>query len=160
VKHLWAPWRSAYFRKKRAGHACIFCEAAQGDVDEETLVVYRGELCFVILNRYPYASGHVMIAPYAHISRLSQATEAAAQEIMQLTRRAESVLERVYRPDGLNLGMNLGQAAGAGIEQHIHMHVLPRWTGDANFMTAVGETRVVPEALEDTYAKLKRGFSE
>jgi ATP adenylyltransferase len=160
MTHLWAPWRSAYVQGKHTAHACIFCDAAQRNADEETLVAYRGELCFVILNRYPYASGHVMIAPYAHVSRLSQATEAAAQEMMRLTRRAEAVLERVYRPDGINLGMNLGEAAGAGIEQHIHMHVLPRWMGDANFMTAVGETRVLPEALGDTYAKLKRGFSE
>lgn len=101
-----------------------------------------------------------MIAPYEHVSRLSQASEAAAEEMMRLTRRAEAVLERVYRPDGLNLGMNLGEAAGAGIEQHIHMHVLPRWAADANFMTTVGETRVLPEALEETYAKLKQAFSD
>ncbi|MGH9584869.1 MAG: HIT family protein, partial [Bryobacteraceae bacterium] len=127
--------------------------------DEEKIDIHRAAWCFVMLNRYPYTSGHVMIAPYAHVSRLSQASESAAEEMMRLTREAESTLERVYHPDGLNLGMNLGEAAGAGIEQHIHMHVLPRWTGDANFMTAIGETRVLSEPLEDTYTKLKRSFS-
>lgn len=160
MTHLWAPWRSAYVHARRPAHACIFCDAAGRGADEEKLVVHRAGHCFVILNRYPYTSGHVMIAPYEHVSRLSQTSEAAAQEMMLLTRRAEAVLERVYRPGGLNLGMNLGEAAGAGFEQHIHMHVLPRWMSDANFMTAVGETRVLPESLEETYAKLKSSFSE
>jgi ATP adenylyltransferase len=160
VTHLWAPWRSAYVHAKQPAHACIFCDAAERNTDEETLVVHRAGHCFVMLNRYPYTSGHVMIAPYEHVSRLSQTSEAAAGEMMRLTRRADAVLERVYRPDGLNLGMNLGEAAGAGIEQHIHMHVLPRWAADANFMTTVGETRVLPEALEESYARLKQAFSE
>lgn len=108
-----------------------------------------------MLNRYPYTSGHLMIAPYAHVSRLSQASEAASEEMMRLTRLAEAALERVYHPGGLNLGMNLGEAAGAGIEEHIHMHVLPRWSGDGNFMSTIAETRVLPESLADTYAKLK-----
>lgn len=159
MTRLWTPWRAAYVKAKHASAACIFCDAAGRSDDNETLVLYRGELCFVILNRYPYTSGHVMIAPYAHVSRLSQATEAAALEMMRLTRRAENVLQQVYRPDGLNVGMNLGEAAGAGIEQHIHMHVLPRWSGDVNFMTAIAETRVIPEALEETYKKLKQSFA-
>jgi ATP adenylyltransferase len=137
---------------------CIFCEAASGQDDETNLVVYRAELSFVILNRYPYTSGHLMIAPYAHVSRLLDASEATAAEMMHLTRTAEGILEGAYRPDGLNLGMNLGQAAGAGIEQHIHMHVLPRWNGDANFMTSIGHTRIIPEELSDTYSKLKQRF--
>jgi ATP adenylyltransferase len=115
-------------------------------------------LSFVILNRYPYTSGHVMIAPYVHVSRLNHTSEATSEEMMRLTRISEQAIESVYRPDGLNLGMNLGEAGGAGIEQHIHMHVLPRWSGDANFMTSVSDTRIIPESLNDTYAKLKRAF--
>jgi ATP adenylyltransferase len=139
---------------------CIFCEAALGIADEQNLVVYRGALCFIILNRYPYTSGHLMIAPYEHVSRLAQAAESATQEMMRLAREAEQVLEAAYHPEGLNLGMNLGEAAGAGIEQHIHLHVLPRWKGDANFMSTVGHTRIIPEALEETYAKLKQKFGD
>jgi ATP adenylyltransferase len=112
-----------------------------------------------MLNRYPYTSGHLMISPYEHVSQLAQATETATAEMMALARRTERILRDVYQPDGLNLGMNLGEAAGAGIEQHIHLHVLPRWRGDANFMTSIGNTRVIPEALEDTYRKLKPHFS-
>ena len=139
---------------------CIFCEAATRTADEETLVVYRGTLCFIILNRYPYTSGHLMIAPYEHVSRLAKADASATEEMMRLARHAEQILEATYHPDGLNLGMNLGEAAGAGIEQHIHLHVLPRWKGDANFMSTVACTRIIPEALEDTYAKLKHNFAQ
>ena len=140
---------------------CIFYNAASNpSADEENLVVFRGALSLVLLNRYPYTSGHLMIAPYVHVSRLSEASEHTTSEIMQLTRRAERVLQGAYHPDGLNLGMNLGEAAGAGIEQHIHMHVLPRWKGDANFMSTVGNTRIIPEALEDTYSKLRDAFTQ
>ncbi len=159
MMHLWTPWRSTYMHEKKDTSRCLFCDAAARAADEETLVVYRGEFAFIILNRYPYTSGHVMIAPYAHVSRLAQADQKTAQEIMHLARQAERVIEGVYHPDGLNLGMNLGEAAGAGVEQHIHMHVLPRWFGDANFMTSVGSTRVIPESLKDSYAKLKHEFA-
>ena len=160
MHHLWAPWRATYVSEKSNPNLCIFCEAAASPDDEANLVVYRGRLSYVILNRFPYTSGHVMIAPFAHVSRLGQTDEETAAEIMQLSRLAEQVLEAVYKPDGLNLGMNLGEAAGAGIQQHIHMHLLPRWRGDANFMTSVAETRVASEALEVSYAKLQRAFSE
>ena len=161
MNHLWTPWRSAYMKDKKEKCGCIFCDAAaHPEADERSLVVFRGTLAFVLLNRYPYTSGHVMIAPYAHVSRLSQTSDDASAEMMHLTRRAERILEQAYRPDGLNLGMNLGEAAGAGIEQHIHMHVLPRWKGDANFMTSVGDTRIIPEALAETYAKLRDGFAQ
>lgn len=139
---------------------CVFCVAAASAADEENLIVYRANFTFVILNRYPYTSGHLMIAPYEHVARLSQASEEATAEIMRVTRQAERILELAYRPGGLNIGMNLGEAAGAGIEQHIHLHVLPRWTGDANFMTSVAMTRVLPEGLDETYAKLRRAFAE
>jgi len=159
MNHLWTPWRSTYMHDKGPKPACIFCEAAKGSDDESSLIVYRGGTCLVMLNRYPYTSGHLMIAPYQHLARLNQSSEATTEEIMQLARRAEHILEAVYQPDGLNLGMNLGEAGGAGVEQHIHMHVLPRWKGDANFMSTVAHTRIIPEALEDTYAKLKHSFS-
>jgi ATP adenylyltransferase len=159
MHHLWAPWRATYVSEKGNPNRCIFCEAASSSDDEANLVVYRGRLSFVILNRFPYTSGHLMIAPFAHVSRLGHTGEETAAEIMHLSRFGEQVIEDVYKPDGLNLGMNLGEAAGAGIQQHIHMHLLPRWKGDANFMTSVADTRVVSEALEVTYAKLKRGFA-
>jgi len=142
-------------KEKKDKTKCIFCEAAASTEDAKNLVVHRGQFCFVILNRYPYTSGHLMIAPYRHVSRLTAVDEVTTAEMMQLVRRAETVLQEAYSPDGLNLGMNLGEAAGAGIEQHIHMHVLPRWRGDANFMTSVGATRIIPEALEDTYRKVR-----
>jgi ATP adenylyltransferase len=146
-------------REKKDKSRCIFCDAgADPSADRENLVVFRGASSFVILNRYPYTSGHLMIAPYAHVARLAGMSDEAALELTGLARRAEQVLEQAYHPDGLNLGMNLGEAAGAGIEQHIHMHVLPRWKGDANFMTSIGNTRIIPEDLEETYNKLRAGF--
>jgi ATP adenylyltransferase len=146
---------------KRTPAECIFCFAGQNPAeDKTTLVVYRARTCFVILNRYPYTSGHLMVVPYEHVAKLQMVTEEANAEMMSLARQAERVLESVYKPDGLNLGMNLGSAAGAGIEQHLHLHVLPRWSGDANFMTAVGHTRIIPEALEDTYRKVQQTFAE
>ena len=159
MTYLWTPWRSTYMQEKRDKSRCIFCDAAASSADEQNLVVYRGDLTFVMLNRFPYTSGHLMIAPYAHVPRLGDTSTATTGEVMNLARHAEQIIDSIYHPDGLNLGMNLGGAAGAGIEQHIHMHVLPRWTGDANFMTTVGNTRVIPESLDDTYAKLKQGFS-
>jgi len=159
MDHLWTPWRSTYLSDTRDKSRCIFCVAAESQEDEKNLVVHRAEFNFLILNRYPYTSGHLMIAPYRHVSRLNQADEETTSEMMHLARQAEKTLEAVYRPQGLNIGMNLGEAAGAGIEQHIHLHILPRWFGDANFMTAIGDARVIPEALENTYAKVKAGLA-
>jgi ATP adenylyltransferase len=158
MDYLWTPWRSTYMREKRDKTGCIFCEAAASNADEENLVVYRGALNFVILNRYPYTSGHLMIAPFQHVSRLQQMDEATAEELMRLARFGERALQDIYGPEGFNLGINLGEAAGAGIEQHVHMHLLPRWRGDAHFMTSIGNTRIIPEALEDTYPKVKQAF--
>jgi ATP adenylyltransferase len=161
MDHLWTPWRSTYMEAKKEPGACIFCDAARDpSMDEQTLVVFRGQLCFVILNRYPYTSGHLMIVPYEHVARLNETSRKASGEMMDLARRAEQVLERAYRPDGLNMGLNIGTAAGAGIAQHVHLHMLPRWSGDANFMTTVGQARIIPEALEETYRKLRAGFAE
>jgi ATP adenylyltransferase len=145
-------------KENRKAGGCIFCEAAASHDDQTSLVVHRGQHCFVILNRYPYTSGHLMVAPYQHVSRLSHLDGTSSAELMSLTRFAETALTTVYSPDGINLGMNMGEAAGAGIEQHIHMHVLPRWKGDANFMTSVSQTRVIPEVLSDTWNKLVAVF--
>jgi ATP adenylyltransferase len=133
--------------------------AASPERDEKTLVVYRGKYNFIVLNRFPYTSGHLMVVPYLHSPTLAGIDAAAATELMELVRRAESNLRSVYRPDGLNLGMNIGESAGAGIAGHIHMHVLPRWSGDANFMTTVGETRVLPEELAVTWVRLRDAFA-
>jgi len=132
---------------------------AAANKDEERLIVYRGEFNFVVLNRYPYTSGHLMVVPYRHVSELASLNPDEANELMALVRSAEQHLRATYRPEGLNIGMNLGESAGAGIAGHIHMHMLPRWTGDANFMTTVGETRVLPEELPETWRRLKAAFS-
>ena len=156
---MWSPWRYRYVSSPGSDDGCLFCRIAHEKKDCENYVLIRAELNFVLLNRYPYTTGHLMIAPYRHVSRLLQVDQEVTDEMMRLARRAEEYLEEVYRPDGLNLGMNLGEAAGAGIEQHIHLHVLPRWKGDANFMTTVGEVRIMPEDLSDTYRKLKPRFA-
>jgi ATP adenylyltransferase len=139
--------------------SCIFCDVARDPAnDEENFVLHRGLHSFVILNLYPYISGHLMIAPYAHLGELDATPKEATDEMMDLAKRCQTVLREVYRPDGFNLGMNLGRAAGAGIADHIHMHLMPRWSGDTNFMTSVAETRVLPEALPTTYHKLREKF--
>jgi ATP adenylyltransferase len=155
VDYLWSPWRYRYITAAAEKPACVFCDIAKSAADDDNLVLYRGRMNYVVLNRYPYTSGHLMVVPYDHVASLAAATEETASEMMTLTRRAEDCLRATYRPDGLNLGMNLGASAGAGVAGHIHMHVLPRWTGDANFMTPVAETRVLPEDLSETYRKLK-----
>lgn len=139
--------------------SCIFCRAAENPADDEkNFVLHRGTHSFVILNLYPYISGHMMIAPYAHLGELDAAPKATTDEIMDLAKRCNTALRGVYRPEGLNVGMNLGRAGGAGIADHIHMHIMPRWAGDTNFMTSVGDTRVLSEDLPTTYHKLFAGF--
>jgi ATP adenylyltransferase len=162
MDYLWSPWRYQYMTQVTQGKQpdCIFCDAVQRNQDEETLIVYRGQKSFVILNRYPYTSGHVMIVPYAHVAQLGLCELGTLPEIMELAQRIEGVFQREYKPDGMNLGMNLGRAAGAGVVGHLHLHALPRWIGDSNFMTVTGETRVHPEELKTTYAKLRKGLAE
>ncbi len=139
--------------------SCVFCEAVLNpDDDEKKFVLHRGTHAFVILNLYPYISGHLMIAPYAHLGELDTAPKKTTDEMMDLAKRCQTTLREVYRPQGFNLGMNLGRAAGAGIADHIHMHIMPRWAGDTNFMTSVAETRVLPEDLPTTYRKLLPKF--
>jgi ATP adenylyltransferase len=160
MDHLWSPWRYRYVSTAEPTAACIFCTKSQEHRDKENLILYRGQRNFALLNLFPYTSGHLMIAPYEHIATLEEADEETVTEMMLLTRAAQSRLRRVYHSPGFNLGMNIGAAAGAGIAGHIHMHVLPRWSGDVNFMTTVGNTRVIPEDLEDTYRKLAEAFRD
>ena len=154
MDYLWTPWRYQYITTADKAPGCVFCEA-QRQSDEQARIVLRAEHCFIILNTFPYTSGHVMVVPYAHLDELQKLPSAAAAEMIALTQRMEGVLRELYKPDGLNLGMNIGKAAGAGVAGHIHMHVLPRWVADANFMTVAGETRVLPETLEITYQRIR-----
>lgn len=158
MDYIWSPWRYQYVAQEVPQKGCVFCIKMQEDNDEENLVLYRGLNNYVLLNLFPYTSGHLMIAPYIHIGELSCADDATWMEMMALTRKAEQALQKAYRPDGINLGMNLGKSAGAGIADHVHMHMLPRWYADSNFLTVVAETRVLPESLSATYRKLKPLF--
>jgi ATP adenylyltransferase len=154
---LWAPWRLEYIRGPKADE-CIFCRAVESDDDEANFVVHRGEHAFVLLNAYPYNNGHVMIAPYAHEPTIEPLDEPTLAEMMLLVKRSTEALRDVYAPEGFNVGINMGKAAGAGIEEHVHMHVLPRWTGDTNFMPVIGDTRVLPQSLADSWRELKESF--
>ena len=157
MDYLWTPWRYAYVAGIDKTSACVFCDLPKAGDDAKTRIVHRGQHCYVILNAYPYTAGHVMIVPFAHLDELQKLPVEAAHEMMDLAQRMEGVLRHLYNPDGINLGMNIGKAAGAGVAGHIHMHALPRWVADANFMTVVGETRILPESLETTYERIKGG---
>ena len=159
MEYLWTPWRYQYIAEGPKDDGCIFCEAEAANEDAKTLIVLRAEKNFIILNRFPYTSGHVMVVPYAHVADLLSTDPATLTEMMRLAQRIEKALDSAYHPEGYNLGMNLGRAAGAGIVGHLHLHVLPRWAGDANFMTVVGETRVEPEDLSTTYEKIRRALA-
>jgi ATP adenylyltransferase len=157
MDHLWSPWRLAYITGARDGTDCVFCQALT-DPGAEPLVLFRGRTCYVILNLFPYNNGHLMVIPNRHIASLAEATSEELLELIELTRVAEVAIVETYAPHGLNMGINLGKPAGAGILDHVHMHVVPRWNGDTNFMTVVGGTRVLPEDLPDTAAKLRPVF--
>jgi len=160
MDYLWTPWRYAYVSSAGKTSGCVFCEAVKSGDDAKAGIVYRGERCFVILNAYPYTPGHVMVVPYAHLDELQKLPPEAAHEMIGLSQRMESVLRELYHPDGINLGMNIGKAAGAGIAGHIHMHVLPRWVADANFLSVVGETRILPETLDVTWKRIRGAMAK
>jgi ATP adenylyltransferase len=160
MDHLWTPWRYTYITNAGKSSGCIFCDLPKLGNDEQARIVYRGQQCYVVLNTYPYTSGHVMVVPFVHLDELQKLPTDAANEMMVLSQRMERVLRQLYSPDGINLGMNIGKAAGAGVAGHIHMHVLPRWIADANFMSTVAETRILPEALEATYQRIKEAMKE
>jgi ATP adenylyltransferase len=145
MEQLRAPWRHAYVTSKDAPKGCVLCAALQSAQAEDSLVVHEAEHCFVVMNLFAYNSGHVMISPRRHVGRLADATHEELAETMSLARRLEGILGDAYKPDGLNVGMNLGRAAGAGVAEHIHLHMVPRWNGDTNFISVVGQTRVIPE---------------
>jgi ATP adenylyltransferase len=153
---IWSPWRYDYLASGgKKPSSCVFCVTQDRTHDAERLIVLRGVHNFIILNLFPYTSGHTMVAPYEHLDNLVAAKPEQLAEMMQLSQRVVTALQKLYKPEGFNIGMNLGTAAGAGIREHFHLHVVPRWTGDANFMTITGETRVLPEELSTTYTRMK-----
>jgi ATP adenylyltransferase len=158
TKQLWAPWRLEYIKQADEQPGCVFCDAAAGD-DEERLVVHRGELAFVLLNKFPYSSGHLMVAPYRHVGQLAGLTDEEALEVHRLAVQGVAALGDVYGPEGHNLGWNLGRVAGAGIEDHVHLHVVPRWNGDTSFMPVLADVKVLPEALARTAERLRPHFA-
>jgi len=159
---LWSPWRNQYVTAEERQLGCVFCRLAQGEGEEfdaSHFVLFRGQSNFIVLNLFPYNTAHLMIIPYAHLAILSDVAKETTDEMMDLAKRAQEIIQIEYKPDGYNLGMNLGKAAGAGVAEHLHLHVMPRWSGDANFMTTIGETRVLSESLPDTYRRLKKHFA-
>lgn len=158
---LFTPWRFPYLTSPKSEQpaGCIFCIAATSDDTRETLTVYRGTYALVMLNKYPYTNGHIMVAPIAHEALLMQSTDASLRALIRLTAESQRILSDVYHPDGFNIGMNFGQVAGAGVADHYHMHIVPRWAGDSNFMTVTARTRLVPEELGVTFDKLQPHFS-
>jgi ATP adenylyltransferase len=157
---LWAPWRMKYIEEIDVGDSggCIFCDKPQETIDKENLIVHRGEKCFVILNKFPYNNGHLLVIPYHHTSDLNDLDPDTMLEMMKTVELVVTAMKRIMRPDGFNVGMNLGRSAGAGIEEHLHMHVVPRWNGDTNFMPVIGGTKVISESLEDSYKRIKKAL--
>jgi ATP adenylyltransferase len=158
MDYIWSPWRYRYVADADKDDRCVFCRALEINDDPQTLIVFRGEKNFIILNRYPYTSGHVMVVPYAHNADLAITPPEVLAEMMVLAQRVQKAQQELYHPEGFNLGMNLGRAAGAGVTGHLHLHVLPRWSGDSSFMTVVAETRTEPEELATTYARLSKAL--
>jgi len=158
MDYLWSPWRYKYVSQAEPGAGCFFCRKYSETRDQANLVLCRGRLNFVLLNLFPYTNGHMMVAPYEHVSTLEDTPEETVLEMMQLVRLASRHLRTVYRPQGINIGMNIGECSGAGIAGHIHVHLLPRWIGDSSFMTTIGETRIVPEDLDVSYKRLWEAF--
>ena len=162
---IWAPWRSKYIRevssakKQNREQRCIFCEAVKKD-DNEALILYRGKSCYVMMNLYPYNTGHIMIIPYNHVPSIEYLSSSELLEMMQLVKISIKIIKQALNPDGFNIGINLGRAAGAGIEEHVHMHVVPRWVGDANFMPIIAGVKVLPQDVQETYKILKPYYEE
>jgi ATP adenylyltransferase len=159
MEHIWSPWRYRYITTADREPGCVFCRILQGE-DEKNFVVHRAKHNFVVLNLFPYTSGHLMIVPYEHIASLAEVSSEVTAEMMELAKQSQIAIETEYNPDGFNIGMNLGRSAGAGVADHLHLHVVPRWAGDANFVSIIGETRVLPEELSTTFEKLKKHFDK
>jgi ATP adenylyltransferase len=158
MKQLWSPWRIEYILGPKPD-ACVFCLPGTTDEDEKRFVLYRGRTAFVIMNKYPYNSGHLMVTPYRHLMHLCDLTQQESHEIMDLLQTCASIVQDCFSPDGANIGLNLGKAAGAGIREHLHFHLVPRWNGDSSFMGVMDDIQVIPEHLHSTYAKLRPYFS-
>lgn len=158
MKHIWSPWRMKYIRDHTEPKGCIFCQGVKMEDGVENLIVARCEHCFVMLNRYPYTSGHVMVVPYAHVGSLEKLDTDTLSEVMETIKQSIAVIDKVYEPEGYNIGANLGDIAGAGITDHVHFHVVPRWGGDTNFMTATADARVLPEDLGETHRRLQEAW--
>ena len=159
MERLWAPWRMEFIRKVDESEGCFLCRAAEGGDDRECLVVHRGEACLCLLNRYPYNNGHLLIAPLRHEGRMEELRVDELNELMAMCVRAKVIFDRAVRPHGYNIGVNLGRAAGAGLEEHFHLHVVPRWSGDTNFITTVGSTKVIPQALAEMWSVLSEEWN-
>lgn len=159
MERLWAPWRLQYVTQEKPS-GCIFCEKPAASDDRANYIVHRGRLAFVILNAFPYNNGHLMVAPYAHLADLEELPPDTLHEVMELAQLCTRALKAKFSPDGLNLGLNLGAAAGAGIKDHLHLHLVPRWQGDTNFMPVVGDVRVIPQSLDQSYRILVEAIAE
>ncbi len=157
-ENIFAPWRFKYVTSHSAPSDCVLCKARDASDDDNIFILHRGTRCFIILNLYPYNNGHIMIVPNEHTSFLNDLDQESSNEMFRLASRCEEILKKVYSPQGFNIGMNIGKCAGAGIEDHIHLHVIPRWQGDTSFMSVVSGTRVIPEDIESTFKKLKPLF--
>jgi len=159
MKRLWSPWRMQYILEGHKSGGCILCDKPADKSDEKNLILHRGKRSFIILNAYPYTPGHLMVAPYRHIANITEADAKEAKELFELIQLCVKLLTQTIKPDGFNIGMNIGKVAGAGLEGHIHMHIVPRWNGDHNYMSVVADTRVLSEGLAVTYKKLREGLS-
>jgi ATP adenylyltransferase len=161
MERMWRPWRIRYIEAmgEKKDDACIFCTKPRGD-DRESLILHRGERCFVMLNLYPYNTGHVMVSPYRHLASLEELDPEEQSEMMRLASLCLRAIRRAMKPEGFNLGMNLGRVAGAGYDGHVHLHIVPRWQGDTNFMPIVADTKVMPESVEDSYRRLRVALKE
>jgi ATP adenylyltransferase len=155
VEIIWTPWRYEYVNSVDEREGCIFCDKSKAENDRETLVVFRGERCFAILNLFPYTTGHIMIAPYEHADTIEKLDPETLTEMMVVAQRSVSAIRDAFGPEGFNLGINISRVAGAGIEDHLHLHLVPRWAGDNNFMAVIAETRVLPRTLDDVWLALK-----
>ena len=159
MQTIWAPWRIKYILSGEKERECFFCKKLQQlDHDQENFVLYRGKSAFALLNIYPYNNGHIMIAPYAHVATLTELDQEQITDLFSVTQVCEDVLRQGFRPEGFNIGINLGKAAGAGVEEHLHVHIVPRWNGDTNYMTTISNVRVIPQQLEESYAMLSPLF--
>ncbi len=157
MEHMFAPWRIEYIKMEKM-EGCIFCVLPKEREDEKNLILHRGSTGFVIMNNYPYNPGHVMVAPYRHVPSMEDLTDDEAMGIHELVRLSIKAIRNVMNPQGFNIGINMGRVAGAGIEDHMHVHIVPRWNGDTNFMPVIGDTKVIPQAIRDTYNELKKEF--